>query len=471
VGCRLTGTACKRPKLISIASITAPTLQLELEIARLELHKMHWTSAIVFPALLALGAAQQQLPLSEPNSSGSSQHASADAPSYRGEVLQLLESLVSIHSISGEENEVGRFLVDYLEHQGFKVALQSVPPPSDKPDVPDRFNILAWIGDRKSNYKTLVTSHIDTVPPHIPWEIEEGDVTKDTIIKGRGTTDAKGSVTAQLVAVNHLLATNKDVNPEDIILLFVVSEETSGDGMRAFSDSLKNMTPPLSFDSAIFGEPTENKLACGHKGALFCTAEARGKDAHSGYPELGKSANELMIRALNKILDTDLGYSPLFGPTTFNVGRFDGGVASNVIPAKAFVQISARVAVGSEKEGQNDVRKKIYDIFQETDPEAFTLDCSHGYGPYETNCDVDGKCNLWILVYCNGSELINGLGFDQIVVNYGTDVPNLEGDYVRYLYGPGSILVAHGDHEFITVGDLEKAVEDYQKLILHALGQ
>jgi len=427
----------------------------------------------VFPALLALSAAQQQRPLSEANHhSGSSQHAGADAPSYRGEVLQLLESLVSIPSISGEENEIGGFLVDYLKQQGYQVDIQFVPPPKDKPDVPDRFNILAWNGDRKSNYKTLVTSHIDTVPPHIPWEIESGEISKDTVIKGRGTTDAKGSVTAQLVAVNHLLSTNKDVNPEDIILLFVVSEETSGDGMRAFSDSLRHMNPPLSFDSAIFGEPTENKLACGHKGALFCTAEAKGKDAHSGYPELGKSANELMIKAMNKIFETDLGYSPLFGKTTFNVGRFDGGVASNVVPARAWVDISARVAVGSEKEGQNDVRKKIYDILQETDPEAFTLNCSHGYGPYESNCDVEGESmRCKICTFCDDFNLTLSLGFEQIVVNYGTDIPNLEGGYVRYLYGPGSILVAHGDHEYITVGDLEKAVEDYQKLILHALGQ
>ncbi|KAM0258602.1 hypothetical protein ACHAQJ_003773 [Trichoderma viride] len=414
---------------------------------------MHWASAtaIVFPALLALCAGQQQRPLSELNHSGSPQQTSADAPSYRDEVLQLLETLVSTPSISGEENEVGQFLVDYLKQQGYQVDIQFVPPPKDQPDVPDRFNVLAWNGDRKSSYKTLVTSHIDTVPPHIPWEIEGGEISKDTIIKGRGTTDAKGSIATQIVAVNHLLSTNRDVNPEDIILLFVVGEETTGDGMRAFSDSLKHMSPPLSFESAIFGEPTENKLACGHKGALFCTAVAKGKDAHSGYPELGKSANELMIRAMNKIFDTDLGYSPLFGNTTFNVGRFDGGVASNVIPARAFADISARIAVGSEKEGQNDVRQKIFDILQETDKDAFTFECTHGYGPYECNCDVEG--------------------FESTVVNYGTDIPNLDADYVRYLYGPGSILVAHGDHEYITVGDLDKAVEDYQKLILHALSQ
>ncbi|EHK18156.1 uncharacterized protein TRIVIDRAFT_67361 [Trichoderma virens Gv29-8] len=419
---------------------------------------MHWASAsaVVFPALLALCAGQQQQPLSEVGHSGSSastsQHAGAvDAPSYRDKLLELLEALVSTPSSNGEENEVGQYLVDYLEQEGYQVDIQFVPPPKDHPNVKDRFNVLAWNGARKSNYKTLVTSHIDVVPPHIPWEIEGGEISKHTIIRGRGTTDAKGSVATQILAVNQLLSTNKHVNPEDIILLFVVGEETTGDGMKSFSDSLKNMSPPLTFESAIFGEPTENKLACGHKGALFCSVVAKGKDAHSGYPELGKSANELMIRAMNKIYDADLGSSPLFGNTTFNVGRFDGGVAANVIPARAFVDVAARVAVGSEKDGQKVVQKKISDILNEVDDKAFTLDCTHGYGPYECNCDVPG--------------------FEPIVVNYGTDIPNLDADYVRYLYGPGSILVAHGDHEYITVGDLEKAVEDYQKLILYALNQ
>ena len=57
------------------------------------------------------------------------------------------------------------------------------------------------------------------------------------------------------------------------------------------------------------------------------------------------------------------------------------------------------------------------------------------------------------------------------MVNYGTDVPNLKGNHTRYLYGPGNILVAHGAHENVTVGDLEAAVEAYKKLILHALKQ
>lgn len=62
-------------------------------------------------------------------------------------------------------------------------------------------------------------------------------------------------------------------------------------------------------------------------------------------------------------------------------------------------------------------------------------------------------------------------GFDTIIANYGTDIPHFKGDHQRYLYGPGTILVAHGDDEALTVADLEDAVEGNKKLILHGLKQ
>ena len=68
-------------------------------------------------------------------------------------------------------------------------------------------------------------------------------------------------------------------------------------------------------------------------------------------------------------------------------------------------------------------------------------------------------------------DLLTDAGFETGIENYGTDIPHLVGNHTRYLYGPGTILVAHGDHENLTVGDLETAVEGYQKLILHALKQ
>ena len=56
-------------------------------------------------------------------------------------------------------------------------------------------------------------------------------------------------------------------------------------------------------------------------------------------------------------------------------------------------------------------------------------------------------------------------------MNYGTDIPSLEGDHKRYLYGPGSILVAHSDHEYVSVADLVESVKGYQRLIKGALSR
>jgi acetylornithine deacetylase len=50
---------------------------------------------------------------------------------------------------------------------------------------------------------------------------------------------------------------------------------------------------------------------------------------------------------------------------------------------------------------------------------------------------------------------------------FGTDIPRLQGNHTRYLYGPGDILKAHTADESITVGELESAVEGYKKLIMH----
>ncbi|KAF4953477.1 hypothetical protein FSARC_12367 [Fusarium sarcochroum] len=375
-----------------------------------------------------------------------------DAPSYRSELLSLHKSLIETSSVSGTEHDVGKWLESYLVKRGYTTARQKLDPFENTPDGKPRFNLLAWRQDKKNPFdpKIAVSSHIDVVPPHIPYGIDDGEITKETMITGRGSVDAKGSVAAQITAVEHLVEQGK-IDPHQLLLLFVVGEEVTGDGMRRFSVALEKQELSYNLDAVIFGEPTELKLACGHKGILGCDVTTKGFPGHSGYPWLGKSANELMIRAFAKVLDTDLGRSDLFGNTTVNIGRFVGGVAANVIPEEARVGLAVRVASGRQDDGHVAVRDKIQAIFDEVDKDAFTFHCTHGYGPVKANCDVDG--------------------FEKITVNYGTDIPNLKGDHAKYLYGPGNILVAHGARENLTVADLETAVEGYQKLILHALKQ
>ncbi|KAF4999236.1 hypothetical protein FGRMN_2600 [Fusarium graminum] len=397
-----------------------------------------------------------------------SSESKTDAPSYRSELLSLHKSLIETSSVSGTEHDVGVWLESYLEKKGYTTSRQELGGFENTPDGKPRFNVLAWRPDGEKTFdpKIAVSSHIDVVPPHIPYGIDDGEITKETMITGRGSVDAKGSVAAQITAVEDLIENDK-IDPSKFLLVFVVGEEVRGDGMKRFSIALEEKELPYKLDAVIFGEPTELKLACGHKGMLGCDVTTKGFPGHSGYPWLGKSANELMIRAFAKVLDTDLGSSDLFGNTTVNVGRWSGGVAANVIPEEARVGLAVRVASGKQADGHIAVHDKIQAIFDEVDEDAFTFDCTHGYGPVEANCDVDGT----FIEIPFERKMLTSPGFEKITVNYGTDIPNLKGNHERYLYGPGNILVAHGARENLTVADLETAVEGYQKLILHALKQ
>lgn len=347
---------------------------------------MRWSWIASLAAVPIISAWDVQLPLGK-----SGQVNGDDAPSYRDSLLELHKELVTIKSVSGQEQKVGDFLKDYLTSKGFSTQLQQVKSIDNTPENEKRFNLIAWPGSSKTpKAKVVLSSHIDVVPPHIDYGIEDGPITKETIVKGRGTADAKGSVAAMIIALEELLAAGK-VHGDSVMFVLVVGEEIAGDGMVQFSRYIEDLPHRPSFDSVIFGEPTENKLVCGHKGGLFCDLTAKGIASHSGYPWLGKSANELMIQAWSKILATDLGSTELYGNTTINVGLFQGGVASNVVPEHAMVKFAARVAIGPEDGGQKIVKEKIEKILNEVDPEAFEMDCAEGYGSVDCNCDVDGE--------------------------------------------------------------------------------
>ena len=323
----------------------------------------------------------------------------------RMRLLELHRELVEIESLTGHEHAVGEFLVHYLNSHGFRTNKQAVPPRRSTATEQGRCNILAWPNAERdqgpsSPPTVLITTHIDTVPPHIPYSIQGPESAASTLIKGRGSADAKGSAAAQIIAVEELLAAGQ-VRPQDIMLLFVVGEEEGGDGMRHFSRVLNDpssnhsdildLLPSNGFKAAIFGEPTENRLAKGHKGLLICNVKAKGRAGHSGYPWLGHSANELMLRALVKVLDEDLGSSEQFGHTTVNVGLLKGGAAGNVIAEDASASLVMRLATGPEETGHLQVKARLLEILRDVDENAFTVEWLGGYGAVPCFYEVDGK--------------------------------------------------------------------------------
>ena len=285
-------------------------------------------------------------------------------------LLALHKGLITHESISGNEESVGKYLAKYLESKNFTVEIQEVEPRTSS--HPPRNNIFAYTGKSRDT-RTLISSHIDTVPPF--WKYERrGDE-----IWGRGSVDAKGSVATQIIAVEELLAAGK-IQDGDVSLLYVIGEEVGGEGMRKANDL------GLEWETVIFGEPTELKLASGHKGTMGVQISAKGKAGHSGYPELGKSANAMLIPALNALLHAELPSSEKYGNTTLNIGRMEGGVAGNVIPENASALLAIRIADGSPE----DVQKIIVDTV-EKQGEELDVKFMGGYGPVYIDSDVPGK--------------------------------------------------------------------------------
>lgn len=300
-----------------------------------------------------------------------SNHRLEDQQLLRGEgnddetaLLRLHRDLVEIPSVTGSEHNISHYFGSYLRGRGFNVELQPV--------LDGRENILAYLGQRRQT-RILVTSHIDTVPPYLPYE-RRGDQ-----IWGRGSADAKGSVAAQIRAVEHLCDAGT-IGEGDVALLFVVGEERDGHGMKAANDL------GLTWESVIFGEPTELKLATGHKGGLAFKLFAHGKAAHSGYPELGRSAIELLASGLSALYQLDLPGSDRFGNTTLNVGQIEGGVAPNVIAQNASATVLVRVA----SEDLDGIKARIEQAVSAVSPWLDVEFLSYGIGPVRIDSDIDG---------------------------------------------------------------------------------
>ncbi|KAI0398982.1 hypothetical protein F4802DRAFT_82194 [Xylaria palmicola] len=341
-------------------------------------------------------------------------------------VVDLLKSLMSIVSTSELEHEIGVFLERHLRGLGWTVERIPISPGST------RHNVYAYLGAERRT-RVLLTAHMDTVPPHIPLAID-GD-----IIRGRGSSDDLGPLAAQILAAEELRREGA-VRAEggDVSLLFVVGEENGGHGMVAANDM------GVVWESGIFAEPTESKLAKGHKGQVAFEVIAHGVACHSGYPHLGKSATSALLAVLNDLSATEWPSSELLGPSTFNIGTLEGGEKHNIVAPSAKALCEVRMV--SDLAG---VKARIAAVVARH-PDA-ELRFVFEYPEALLDWEIDG--------------------FEAAPVAFGTDVPRLRGELCgrRVLYGPGSILVAHGPDEYIRVPELIDSIAGYKKLVRHFL--
>jgi acetylornithine deacetylase len=326
--------------------------------------------------------------------------------------IRLTRKLVDIESTTGNEGAAGAEIYEELCRLGYTTHKMAV--------AHERFNVVATVDERPP--QLVFSTHMDTVPPFIPSSEDENN------IYGRGSCDAKGIIAAQIAACERLRQEGAAVG-----MLFLVGEERDSLGAKMANEN------PLGSRFLINGEPTENKMAVASKGALRAEIVARGRMAHSAYPELGESAIEKLLTALERLRTMPLPRHPEVGPCTLNIGVLEGGRAPNVIADHAKAHLLYRLVGPAEA-----LRREIAET-------------------------VAGLAEADFVLEIPFMQLQTVPGVQTMVASFTTDIPALSQWGAPVLLGPGSIHVAHTEREFIPKKQLHEAVDLYCTVARHLL--
>lgn len=331
-------------------------------------------------------------------------------------------NLLSIDSSSGKE----RRLAEYLAY-----AFSTARCTTECFEVGDgSLNLyFSW-----GQPRILFCTHLDTVPPFIPPRVEnippenlQTHATNggDLRIYGRGSCDAKGQIYAMYLACKEL----EEAGCTDFGLLLVSGEETGSNGAK----QVRHQIPSCEY--LVVGEPTDNKMVSACKGTKAFEVILHGHSAHSGYPEYGYSAILRFNQWLNRLQEVVFPDDPLLGATTWNIGCLHSDNAQNILSDRVRFRIYFRTTFASDE-----LVTQTMESFRDehTEITAFGGDTPARYHTLP--------------------------GFDTQTVAFGNDAPHLPGFQHKIICGPGSILVAHTDHESILWSEIREAADIYKKV-------
>jgi acetylornithine deacetylase/succinyl-diaminopimelate desuccinylase family protein len=251
-------------------------------------------------------------------------------------ILELLQAMVKAPSHPGvprQEEAAARALDAYLRKHGIRSELVEVRE--------GRPNVLATLEGPRPGPHLLLCGHLDTVPPnagsHVDFfsaKVEGGRMF------GRGTVDMKGALAAMAGALVDIHGSG-GFEAGRITLAAVIDEEMESLGAEALIRS------GFKADGCVIGEPTENRVAIGHKGLEWLEATFTGRAAHGSTPEAGVSAIAAAAQFAS-LVETELvpGFErrrdPVLGLPAINLGTIRGGQQPSMVAADCRIQLDRR---------------------------------------------------------------------------------------------------------------------------------
>jgi tripeptide aminopeptidase len=255
--------------------------------------------------------------------------------------------LCEIESVSRNERAIADAVAAELRDLGLEVAEDG----SGAGTGANAGNLFARIPPPDGGRTILLCAHLDTVPLEAPVEVEE----VEGVLRNRNEAivgaDNKAAVTVILEAVRRLV---REGAPVGVEILFTTCEELALAGAKEFDLSALRSEYGYVFDHAspigeiIVAAPTFFQIE----------GRFRGKAVHAGmHPERGHNAIEAAAAAI-----AATRFGRLDPNTTANVGRIEGGTASNVVAERCYVQCEAR---STDHERAGEVATSIVDAMTE----------------------------------------------------------------------------------------------------------
>ena len=241
------------------------------------------------------------------------------------EATRLLGGLVAIPSLSGEEDDAAEHVRRWCDRVGLPV-------------VRDDAGIRIEIPGKEPGRSLALASHLDVVPPGDGWTREPfAPVVEDGRLFGRGSGDAKASVTAMLLAARDVADAGGPPRGR-LLVLFTRGEESRASTMP---EAVARSGP---IDAAVVGEPTGLDFAVAQRGLIVAELHARGAQRHAGHAAAaGDRAIETLAGDLLRVGELFAGRShALLGRAAATPTMLAAGVAKNVVPGEAVATLDVR---------------------------------------------------------------------------------------------------------------------------------
>lgn len=211
-----------------------------------------------------------------------------------GYCLDLLRQLVAIPSSSQNEEQIARFLEDFLRGElGMKASVQHAEGKS--------YNVRGELIREGAARRLILGGHIDTVPPTDRWDTDPYHLEiRDDQICGLGAGDMKGGLAAQLTVLSMLHASKIELDC-DVEFLGLADEERYSIGANAYVEERKKEGSSTQDTFFIMAEPHYDNIVVGATGKVLYRVDIYGEGGHASTPERGINAVDCMAEFLTHV--------------------------------------------------------------------------------------------------------------------------------------------------------------------------